>query len=142
MFRVTPVDAAVDEMLEAFALALERMPALKEAEVYTLMSWYPGDDAMEGYFEDCRQPLKEENDTCCGSRVRRSTRGCHWWEVKYVGRDFEKGTERRLEWKVEDWRPSEKVLDMIHRAVAGGDGKGGELVEQWLNVSGLATVSV
>ena len=134
MFRVTPVDTAVDELLEAFALALERMPALKEAEVYTLMSWYLGDDAMADYFVEGRQPLKEENGECCGSRVRRSARGCHWWGVKYVGCDSEKGSERRLEWKVGDWRPSKKVLDMIHRAFGGGVGKSGELVEQWLNV--------
>lgn len=130
MFRVTPVDAAVDELLEAFALALERMPALKEAELYTLLKWWPSQNAMETYFEGDRVPLKAKNEELCGLRERHGVRYCHWWGVKYNGVDSDEGKRPRLEWRVGDWRPCQRVLDMIHRAVAGSEG--GDLVEEWL----------
>ena len=135
MFRIRPVDAAVNELLEAFARALERMPLIKKAEVYTLLYWCPRDFDMGLFFEDDHAPFDRSNEECCGSRVRKSAEKCHWWGVKYEDGDVRKGTKRRLEWKVGDWRPSEKVLDMVRRAVGGGiGGKGVELVEEWCKV--------
>ncbi|GME35774.1 hypothetical protein M1816_003908 [Neofusicoccum parvum] len=96
VFRTEPVAAAVEPLLAAFARALANMPALEQAELFSFLGWSPNDERAEAYDDG---PFEMDN-------------AVHRWGVNAtVG-----GGERRLEWQVGAWRPSEEVIKLFQHA--------------------------
>ncbi|KAK0736848.1 hypothetical protein B0T21DRAFT_363866 [Apiosordaria backusii] len=121
VFRIVPVAEAVEGLLEAFARALGRMPVLEEAELsFKLYLYYEESDHPGDLRELTRYNQADVTE------IRYGTVQCNekWtWGVKYSALP---GDSRRLEWRVGDWRPSERVLNLFRDAV-------GDVEEKWFN---------
>jgi hypothetical protein len=100
IFRTVPVDEVIETLLGAFGRALACMPKLEEAELFTYLSWCPGEEPEGGYLDD--PPLDPEKMK-------------HRWGVRYLAGGSSAG---RLEWQVGDWRPG-KALKQLFHSVAG-----------------------
>lgn len=93
-FRNVPIDSNLQPFLEGFARAAHHMPSLREARIWTPLSW---DIGGEGGLSDMGKT---------GEMV---------WEIAYrapgglkvnTTREDDHSSERQLYWKVSQWRPS------------------------------------
>ncbi|TPX21389.1 hypothetical protein DIZ76_015346 [Coccidioides immitis] len=111
MFRIVPNDEVIEPLLEAFAKAMEKMPLLETAELFTMLTFFPGGDTEQEYSDD-------EIDKR------------YLWGLRYhFPKDNKSGP--LLEWRVGDWRPSKKLLQRFHDL---GSHRAGEpFQEKWLD---------
>lgn len=112
MFRIMPCDEVIGPFLEAFAKALANMPALESVFLFTLLAFNPGTHDIRRHY-----PERHDDGTA------------YPWGLRY---HFPKdGGSPRLEWRVGDWRPSEKLLQRFHD-LANSRG-GNPLEETWMD---------
>lgn len=99
VFRVVPAAEHVERLLTAFARAVRRMPVVREAEVFVVLTK-----------EGCRGAEDEDSDEWDSDFDEYGDgMDVFVWGVRYVVDD---GGERRVEWRVGDgWRPGREVLD-------------------------------
>ncbi|KAK3367512.1 hypothetical protein B0H63DRAFT_489341 [Podospora didyma] len=90
MFRINPINDAVEPLLTSFARALRQMPVLEEAELFTILIWHSNQEFLEDG--------GDLDDDSAEDEVEYSQR----WGVKYTT-----VPQPRFVWKVgeEDWRP-------------------------------------
>lgn len=107
MFRIAPNDEVIEPFLEAFVKALENMPCLESADLFTYLSYWPREDMGQGYPEEGTEYI---------------------WGLRY---HFpQDGGSPLVEWRVGDWRPSERLLRRFRNL---GYHKGGKpLKEKWM----------
>nr|KMM70264.1 hypothetical protein CPAG_06576 [Coccidioides posadasii RMSCC 3488] len=111
MFRIVPSDEVIEPLLEAFAKAMEKMPLLETAELFTMLTFFPGGDTQQEYPDD-------EIDKR------------YLWGLRYhFPKDNKSGP--LLEWRVGDWRPSKKLLQRFHDL--GSHKAGKPFQEKWLD---------
>ncbi|KAK4200450.1 hypothetical protein QBC40DRAFT_348617 [Triangularia verruculosa] len=120
VFRIVPIDDAVEGVLEAFAKALGRMPVVEDAELFFMLRWDPGEE--EGGRVD-RGEVERYMPACLRGSSRRPPREQWLWGVGYSTLP---GGSRRLDWRVGSWRPSERILNLFREAT-------GDAEEQWLD---------
>ncbi|KAB2570623.1 hypothetical protein DBV05_g10711 [Lasiodiplodia theobromae] len=101
VFRIAPAAEHVERLLTAFARAVRRMPVLREAQVFSVLT-----------NEECRDREDEDTDEWDSDILDVCDDEWHIfvWGVRYVVDD---GGERSVEWRVGDdgWRPGREVLD-------------------------------
>ncbi|KAK2875646.1 hypothetical protein FQN49_001544 [Arthroderma sp. PD_2] len=109
MFRVVPIDEAIEPFLDAFVKALEKMPLLEEVELFTRLQFLPGKGVEKNYDEDGEG------------------KG-YMWGLRYL---LPKDSGRPLlEWHVGDWRPSQSLLQRFHDIAT--QRSGNPLEERWI----------
>ncbi|EFQ97630.1 hypothetical protein MGYG_00668 [Nannizzia gypsea CBS 118893] len=93
MFRIMPIDEAIEPFLGAFVKALEKMSLLEEVELFTCIRFSPGEGIYENYPE--------------------SSYGKEYiWGLRYL---LPKDSGHPLlEWHVGNWRPSQNLLRSFH----------------------------
>ncbi|KAG4416703.1 hypothetical protein IFR04_010162 [Cadophora malorum] len=105
MFRTKPIDEEVEQLFGAFAKALDVMPVLECAELFTFLHFESSDEekvnllGMEGS-RDPEMEISTWNVICR-------------WGVRYVTG----GANARLEWHVGRWRPSRKLEKLFCRVI-------------------------
>lgn len=105
MFRTKPIDEEVEQLFGAFAKALDVMPVLECAELFTFLHFESSDEekvnllGMEGS-RDPEMEISTWNVICR-------------WGVRYVTG----GANARLEWHVGRWRPSRKLEILFCRVI-------------------------
>jgi hypothetical protein len=126
MFRIVPVDQMVEGLLGAFARALACMPVLEEAELFTVLSWRPG----EG---------REEEGGCLGDNdpppppFDPDSKMKYRWGVRYLaGCGGPSAGGGRLEWQVGDWRPGEALRQLFHSTTSVAAEEQFMLIGRWL----------
>ncbi|KAK3392118.1 hypothetical protein B0T20DRAFT_384687 [Sordaria brevicollis] len=116
MFRLRPIPERVNPLLLAFASSLEpqRMPALRDAELFTWLTWRPSKERAKEYEGSDEVPPTE-----CDNQVVMFRWGLKY-EAPVVGEGDGKG---KVTWQVgEDWRPEDRVMKAFENLV-GGDGE-------------------
>lgn len=109
-FRIVPNEAALTPFLTAFATAASRMPKLKDANLWSPLTWYQYEelpDSWQKYEHLNGRPLA--------------------WGVAYDKPSEE--TSRKLTWRVSNWRPDEK-LHALFRNI-GREQHGDNVEEDW-----------
>ncbi|PVH74835.1 hypothetical protein DL98DRAFT_518992 [Cadophora sp. DSE1049] len=105
MFRTKPIDEEVERLLGAFAKALDVMPVLESAELFTFLHFESGD-------EDNVKLLGQEGGRVPKMEISPWDIVCRWG-VRYVAG----GSNARLEWQVGRWRPSRDLEKLFCRVV-------------------------
>ena len=103
MFRTMPIDEEVEKLFGAFAKALDVMPVLECAELFTFLHFESSDEEKVKVLglERSRDPDMEKSTWEIICR----------WGVRYVTG----GANVRLEWHVGRWRPSRELEKLFCR---------------------------
>ena len=125
MFRLRPIAERINPLLLAFASSLQRgqkMPALRDAELFTWLTWRPSKERAEEYEgSDDVPPTSYEDETVIFR-----------WGVRYEAAPAVGGGgdgKGKVTWQVgEDWRPEKRVIKAFEHLV-GGDGDGEKNME-------------
>ena len=106
MFRIRPIDERIDPLLLAFASSLKRqIRAIRDAELFTWLTWRPSEDRARLYEESDDVPPPAEDEYVMFR-----------WGVRY---DAPKGSGLgKLTWQVgETWRPADEVIRVFEELV-------------------------
>jgi hypothetical protein len=126
-FRVKPMDETLVPFLLSFAKAASSMHKLKEAAIWTAISWSPY-DAYEGY---------EEEDFNAAEEIGKRTDGQLAWGIVYAKPggcplDTKPGEHssnaRQIWWKVGKWRPNLYLHEQFQQIGVDQDER---LIEYW-----------
>jgi hypothetical protein len=112
-FRVVPNDDNLRPFLAGFASAAKGMPRLKDAMLWSPLSW----EILENYDD------KFADHGIDGSELL--------WGVAYTEpcRPSNKGTSRKFEWMFGEWRPDTQLRNLFHEIGHGEHGD--DLTELW-----------
>jgi hypothetical protein len=112
-FRVVPNNDNLRPFLAGFACAAKSMPRLKEAMLWSPLSW----EILEDYDDEFADHGID------GSELL--------WGVAYTepGRSSNKGPSRQFEWMVGEWRPDTQLRNLFHEI--GREEHGDDLTELW-----------
>ncbi|KAF2185759.1 hypothetical protein K469DRAFT_574976 [Zopfia rhizophila CBS 207.26] len=124
-FRITPHQTSLRPLLEGFAKAATRMRSLKQALIWSPLSWFPNDDSDDESEFD-KYDMDDTTDLA--------------WGIAYAEPGLPPGTSlgpepfdlcpsRQLWWMVAQWRPDPELHDLFQRI--GRDKHGQELRELW-----------
>ncbi|KAK0718700.1 hypothetical protein B0T21DRAFT_295904 [Apiosordaria backusii] len=115
MFRLRPIAERINPLLLAFASSLQRqkMPALRDAELFTWLTWRPSKERAKEYEgSDDVPPTSYEEETVMFR-----------WGVRYEAPAVGGDGKGKVTWQVgEDWRPEDGVIKAFEDLV-GGDGE-------------------
>ncbi|KAI0855459.1 hypothetical protein F4860DRAFT_34597 [Xylaria cubensis] len=107
MFRTLPVAERINPLLLAFALFLQRKntPSLRDAELFTWLTWRPSEERAREYEGSDDAPPSADNETVLFR-----------WGVRY---DAPKGDgEAKVTWQVgEHWRPGAEIMSAFEDLV-------------------------
>ncbi|EAW16719.1 uncharacterized protein NFIA_060750 [Aspergillus fischeri NRRL 181] len=114
MFRLRPIAERINPLLLAFALSLQlqKMPALRDAELFTWLTRRPSKERAKEYEgSDDVPPTSYEEETVMFR-----------WGVRYEAPAVGGDGKGKVTWQVdEDWRPEDGVIKAFEDLV-GGDG--------------------
>lgn len=118
MFRLRPIAERINPLLLAFASSLQRqkMLALRDAELFTWLTWRPSKErAKEDEGSDNVPPTSYEDK-----------RVMFRWGVRYEAPAVGGDGKGKMTWQVgEDWRPEDRVIKAFEYLVC----KDGENME-------------
>ncbi|KAJ0161743.1 hypothetical protein CTA2_5666 [Colletotrichum tanaceti] len=112
MFRTLPVAERINALLMAFASSLhrQRMPCLRDAELFTWLTWRPSEERAREYEGSDDAPPSDGDETVMFR-----------WGVRYEA-PRGGGGRGKVTWRVgEDWRPVDKVIRAFEDLVGGDE---------------------
>ncbi len=117
MFRIRPIAERVNPLLLAFASSLQRqkMPSLRDAELFTWLTWRPSQERAEEY---------EGSDKAPPSSGVEGISIMFRWGVRYEAPAAGGDGKGKVTWHVgEDWRPDDQVIGAFEDLVGEQDGE-------------------
>ncbi|KAJ4398819.1 hypothetical protein N0V85_006180 [Neurospora sp. IMI 360204] len=110
MFRLRPIAERINPLLLAFASSLQRqnMPALRDAELFTWLTWRPSKEREKEYEGSDKVPPTSYEDETVMFR----------WGVRYEAPAVGGDGKGKVAWQVgEDWRPEDRVIKAFEHLV-------------------------
>ena len=125
MFRIRPIAERINPLLSAFASSLQTMSSLRDAELFTWLTWRPSEERAQEY---------EGSDEVPPSSGVEGISIMFRWGVRYEAPAAGGDGKVKVTWQVgEDWRPEDEVIGVFEQVVGGQDNvewKAFEFVEE------------